>query len=110
MKRELGDHEDADLLYTRGRLRFNLAGKHGNRKKMDLEEGAEENRNVQGKKKSDPLPNKLSILKGCASQTSKTNGEELASIIPFLVNELYKRISIDQTTYFYIPISIPAQA
>ena len=80
VKHELGDHEDADLLYTRGRLRFNLAGKHGNRKKMDLEEGGEENRNVQGKKKIDPLPNKLSILKGCASQTSKNNGEELASI------------------------------
>lgn len=79
-KHELGDHEDADLLYTRGRLRFNLAGKHGNRKKMDSEEGVEENaRNVQGKKKSEPLPNKLSILKGCASQTSKNNEEELAS-------------------------------
>ncbi|XP_006618348.1 uncharacterized protein LOC102680442 isoform X1 [Apis dorsata] len=87
---QLGDHEDADLLYTRGRLRFNLAGKHGNRKKMDLEEGAEENRNVQGKKKSDPLPNKLSILKGCASQTSKTNGEELPK---------HKSLAIDTNDY-----------
>lgn len=85
-KRELGDHEDADLLYTRGRLRFNLS-KHGNRKKMNAEEGVEENRNVQGKKKSDPLPNKLSILKGCASQTSKNNGEEVASIF-FLFSQL----------------------
>lgn len=87
---QLGDHEDADLLYTRGRLRFNLAGKHGNRKKMDLEEGGEENRNVQGKKKIDPLPNKLSILKGCASQTSKNNGEELPK---------HKSLAIDTNDY-----------
>ncbi|XP_061933633.1 uncharacterized protein LOC107998436 isoform X2 [Apis cerana] len=88
---QLGDHEDADLLYTRGRLRFNLAGKHGNRKKMDSEEGVEENaRNVQGKKKSEPLPNKLSILKGCASQTSKNNEEELPK---------HKSLAIDTNDY-----------
>lgn len=102
-KHELGDHEDADLLYTRGRLRFNLAGKHGNRKKMDSEEGVEENaRNVQGKKKSEPLPNKLSILKGCASQTSKNNEEELASTSSLRI--YWKGAALDET------IPIPAQA
>lgn len=83
---KLEENKDDD--YTRGRLRFDLS-KHGNSKKIDLNEDIEHDKIRQGRKKN-VSTNKLSILKSRSQSLSRNkNLDDLVSFQASLLRYLF---------------------